>query len=71
MVGEPSDVKQLSLNHVCKIGLTSLMKIAGSGSGVGSVSQRYKSADPDPYRNVTDPQHSETITLLVHLGISV
>jgi hypothetical protein len=23
-------------------------KIAGSGSGVGSVSQRYGSADPDP-----------------------
>jgi hypothetical protein len=23
----------------------------------GSVSQRYGSADPDPYQNVTDPQH--------------
>jgi hypothetical protein len=33
------------------------MKIAGSGAG--SVSQRYGSADPDPdpYQNVTDPQH--------------
>ncbi len=31
----------------------SLTKIAGSGS----VSQRYGSADQDPYQNVTDPQH--------------
>jgi hypothetical protein len=31
----------------------SLTKITGSGS----VSQRYGSADPDPYQNVTDPQH--------------
>jgi hypothetical protein len=29
------------------------MKIAGSGS----VNQRYGSADPDSYQNVTDPQH--------------
>jgi hypothetical protein len=29
-------------------------KIAGSGSGL--ISQRYGSADPDPYQNVTDPQ---------------
>jgi hypothetical protein len=28
-----------------------------SGSGAGSISQRYKSADPDPLKNVTDPQH--------------
>jgi hypothetical protein len=27
------------------------MKIAGSGS----VNRRYRSADPDPYQNVTDP----------------
>jgi hypothetical protein len=27
------------------------------GIGSGSVSQRYGSADPDPYENVTDPQH--------------
>ncbi len=33
----------------------SLTKIVGSGSGC--VSQRYGSADPDPYQNVTDPQH--------------
>jgi len=30
---------------------------AGSGVGVGFVSQRYGSADPDPYQNVMDPQH--------------
>ncbi len=41
----------------------SLTKIAGSGSGSGfgseskSVSQRYGSVDPDPYQNVTEPQH--------------
>jgi hypothetical protein len=29
------------------------MKIAGSGS----ISQRYGSADPDPYQNFMDPQH--------------
>ena len=33
----------------------SLTKIARSGSG--SVSQRYGFANPDPYQNVTDPQH--------------
>ncbi len=32
-----------------------LTKIAGFGSG--SVSQRYESANPDLYQNVTDPQH--------------
>jgi hypothetical protein len=30
-----------------------IAKIAGSGS----ISQRHGSADPDPYQNVTDPQH--------------
>jgi hypothetical protein len=25
--------------------------------GVGSVSERYGSGDPDPHQNVTDPQH--------------
>ncbi len=25
--------------------------------GVGSISQRYGSADPDPHQNVTDPKH--------------
>ncbi len=35
--------------------LQSLKK--GVGSGFGSISQRYGSADPDPNQNVTDPQH--------------
>jgi hypothetical protein len=35
----------------------SLTKISGSGDGSGFVSQMYGSADPDPYQNVTDPQH--------------
>jgi hypothetical protein len=30
----------------------------GAGSGAGSINQRYRSADPDPHQNVTDPQHS-------------
>ncbi len=29
----------------------------GVGSGSGSISQRYRSADLDPHKNVTDPQH--------------
>jgi hypothetical protein len=35
------------------------MKIAGSGSASGSISQRHGSADPDPdpHQNVMDPQH--------------
>ncbi len=33
------------------------VKTSGSGTGTKSVSQRYKSADPDPYLNVTDLQH--------------
>jgi hypothetical protein len=36
------------------------MKRAGSGTGSGTVSQRFGSADPDahpdPYQNVTDPE---------------
>jgi hypothetical protein len=32
-----------------------MTRIAGSGSG--SISHRHGSADPDPYQNVTDPQH--------------
>jgi hypothetical protein len=33
----------------------STMKIAGAGSG--SISQRHRYEGPDPYKNVTDPQH--------------
>jgi hypothetical protein len=34
-----------------------MMKIEGSGSAYGSISQRHGSADPDPHQNVVDPQH--------------
>jgi hypothetical protein len=36
-----------------------MTKIAGSGSGCESISQRHGSADPDPDppQNVMDPQH--------------
>jgi hypothetical protein len=47
----------LSLKKMLVAILRSLTKIAGSGAGVGSVSPRYGSADPDPQQNVTDPQH--------------
>jgi hypothetical protein len=32
-----------------------MMKIVGCGAG--SISQRHGSAGPDPYQNVSDPQH--------------
>ncbi len=32
-----------------------LTKIAGSGSEAGSIIQRYRSPDPDPYLNFIDP----------------
>jgi hypothetical protein len=36
-----------------------MLKIAGTGSASrsGSISQRHKSADPDPDQNVMNPQH--------------
>jgi hypothetical protein len=37
--------------------LKSLKKGVESGVGSGSISQRYVSGDPDPQKNVTDPQH--------------
>jgi hypothetical protein len=44
-----------------------MKKGVGSGVGSGSKSQRYGSGDPDPdpgpYQNVTDPQHSYTVSL--------
>ncbi len=33
------------------------MKIEGSGSASGSISQRHGSADPDPHQNGMDSQH--------------
>ncbi len=40
-----------------------MMKKAGSGFGPLSISisQRHGSSDPDPYQNVTDPQHWKKI----------
>jgi hypothetical protein len=35
------------------------MKIAGSRSG--SISQKYGSADLDPYKNFMDPQHGKNM----------
>ncbi len=40
---------------IWRISWRSLPKTAGSGSG--SISQRYGSADPDPHQNFMDPQH--------------
>jgi hypothetical protein len=37
--------------------LKSLKKEVGSGVGSGSISHRYRSGDPDPHQNVTDPPH--------------
>jgi hypothetical protein len=34
-----------------------MMKIEGSASGSGSISQRHRSADPDPHQNVMDLKH--------------
>jgi hypothetical protein len=34
-----------------------LQKAKMTISGPGSISQSYGSPDPDPYQNVTDPQH--------------
>ncbi len=30
---------------------------SGSRAGAGSIRQRYRSGNPDPHQNVTDPQH--------------
>jgi hypothetical protein len=38
-----------------------MMKIEGSGSASGSISQRHGSADPDPHQNVMDPQYCMSI----------
>jgi hypothetical protein len=37
--------------------LRSMTKLAGSGARSGCISKRHGSPDPDPYQNVTDPQH--------------
>ncbi len=37
--------------------LKSMRKGVETGVGSGSIRQRYRSGDPDPHQNVTDPQH--------------
>jgi hypothetical protein len=46
------------------------MKRARSEAGSGSVNQRYGSVDPDPYRNVTDPEHCQNERVMTENGIS-
>jgi hypothetical protein len=46
--------------------LKSLKKGVVSEVGSGSVSQRYGSADPDPHKNVTDPQHCYLVLFTRH-----
>jgi len=59
---DPNKPKNSEKNYFVGI-LKSIDEKAGSrfGSGFesrsGSVSPWYRSADPDPYQNVTDPQH--------------
>jgi hypothetical protein len=40
-----------------KIFLFASIKLLKKGDGSGSISQRYRSADPDPHQYVTDPRH--------------
>ncbi len=44
----------------------SIMKIEGSGSASGSISQMHGSADPDPHQNVMDPQHCWQLSVPVY-----
>jgi hypothetical protein len=39
------------------------MKMEGSGSASGSISQRHGSVDPDRHQNVMDPQHCPQLVL--------
>jgi hypothetical protein len=45
-----------------------MMKIEGSGSESGSISQRHRSADPDLHTNVMDPQHCFTVSQIIKCG---
>ncbi len=49
----------------------SVTKIAGSGAGSKSVSQRHGSVYPDPYQNFTDPQHWLYLSRKPRLGLLV
>ncbi len=48
------------------------MKVTGSGStsASGSISQRYGSADPDPYQNFMDPQPPTVPSTVSETGIA-
>ncbi len=45
--------KNLDINKF----LVAILKVTDENSRIRILSQRYGSADPDPYQNVTDPQH--------------
>jgi hypothetical protein len=45
------------------------MKIAGSASGSGSISQRYRSVDSDPCQNFMDLQRCQRELLFVSLSV--
>jgi hypothetical protein len=60
--------KVISKNNWGKFFVVALLKvtdekIAGSGAGSESVSQNYGSADPDPFKNFTDPQPTLNLIL--------
>ncbi len=52
-------VMRKNVKKIVFASLTSMKKGVGSGTGSGTISQRYGSGDPDqdPHQNVTDPQH--------------
>ncbi len=54
--GHGNKQKHIRKNNHFLVSWKALTKIAESGSGPGSISQRYRSADPDPYQNVPDLQ---------------
>jgi hypothetical protein len=47
-----------------------MMKIEGSGSAFGSISQRHGSSDPDPHQNVMDPQHCKKLNIKCYQSIN-
>ncbi len=52
-----NDVNVASKSNSYKF-LVVILKVTNENNNCGSVSQRYGSADPDPYQHVTDPQHA-------------
>jgi hypothetical protein len=59
--------KNIEKTYFLLVSCQQLTKKAGSGYGSdsGSISQWYGSADPNPYQDVTDPQHWAPLFLLV------